>query len=227
MGRKEAKAEPMTIRQRHLVQKYLAKWNPLRFVKGCWPGVYRQAIRAGMSDEDIGQQATLGVMRAARNYDPNRGGSFSTHANWWAMSRVSHAIREVDRQRRIGRVVRGDKQWEAGEGEGMTAWEGLGVSDGTRPQDDPEENDRLATLRMNVAMIMRQLPEPLRRIIELRFGLIDRRPRILEEVAEELGITRERVRQLELKALARISIPLQLACWGLLKLGRKAGSRRK
>lgn len=43
-----------------------------------------------------------------------------------------------------------------------------------------------------------------RRVIELRFGLVDGCPRTLDEVGRELGVTRERVRQIEGKALARL-----------------------
>jgi RNA polymerase primary sigma factor len=45
------------------------------------------------------------------------------------------------------------------------------------------------------------LPERLRLIIELRFGLGDEPPRSLEEIGKRLGVTRERVRQLEARAL--------------------------
>jgi RNA polymerase primary sigma factor len=47
------------------------------------------------------------------------------------------------------------------------------------------------------------LPERERRIIELRFG-IGGEPKALEAIGKELGITRERVRQLEAEALARL-----------------------
>jgi RNA polymerase primary sigma factor len=47
------------------------------------------------------------------------------------------------------------------------------------------------------------LPERQRRIIELRFG-IGGEPKALEAIGKELGITRERVRQLEAEALARL-----------------------
>ena len=43
-----------------------------------------------------------------------------------------------------------------------------------------------------------------RRIIELRFGLHDDRPRTLEEVGQQFSLTRERIRQIEAKAIARL-----------------------
>ena len=48
------------------------------------------------------------------------------------------------------------------------------------------------------------LNERMRRVLELRFGLDDRTPKTLEEVGAELGVTRERVRQLESRALREL-----------------------
>jgi RNA polymerase primary sigma factor len=49
-----------------------------------------------------------------------------------------------------------------------------------------------------------RLNERMRRVLELRFGLTGERPRTLEEVGVELGVTRERVRQLESRALREL-----------------------
>ena len=46
-----------------------------------------------------------------------------------------------------------------------------------------------------------------RRVLELRFGLEDGRPRTLEEIAHEFGVTRERIRQIEAKALRKLRHP--------------------
>ena len=48
------------------------------------------------------------------------------------------------------------------------------------------------------------LPARERRVIELRFGLADGQPRTLEEVGAPLGVTRERIRQIEVKTLAKL-----------------------
>jgi RNA polymerase primary sigma factor len=60
---------------------------------------------------------------------------------------------------------------------------------------------------------VQELSPRLRLILELRFGLLDDRPRTLEEVGEELGLTRERIQQLEQQALQRLreSAALSLA----------------
>ncbi|MDE2688632.1 MAG: sigma-70 family RNA polymerase sigma factor [Chloroflexota bacterium] len=58
--------------------------------------------------------------------------------------------------------------------------------------------------RQNVVEAMQDLPPRLRLVLTLRFGFFDDRPRTLEEVGQELGVTRERVRQLERQALDRM-----------------------
>jgi RNA polymerase primary sigma factor len=46
-----------------------------------------------------------------------------------------------------------------------------------------------------------------RRVIQLRFGLIDGHERTLEEVGQRFGVTRERIRQIEAKALRKLRHP--------------------
>lgn len=60
-------------------------------------------------------------------------------------------------------------------------------------------------LREELSIIMKQLKPRDRRIIELRFGWNDGRPRTLEEIGKEFGVTRERIRQIESKTLQKLS----------------------
>ena len=62
-------------------------------------------------------------------------------------------------------------------------------------------------LREQICAILARLPTKERKIIELRFGLLDGRCRTLEEVGIEFAITRERVRQIEGAALQRLRDP--------------------
>ena len=68
------------------------------------------------------------------------------------------------------------------------------------PSDVAEESLRGRAVRLGLA----ELPERERRILELRFG-IDCEPRSLEAIGAELGLTRERIRQLESEALAKLA----------------------
>jgi RNA polymerase primary sigma factor len=69
---------------------------------------------------------------------------------------------------------------------------------------DPAEEAGDAVRRQEVRAAVRTLPERERRILELRFGF-DGQQQPLEAIGRELGITRERVRQLEQSALARLA----------------------
>jgi RNA polymerase primary sigma factor len=68
----------------------------------------------------------------------------------------------------------------------------------------PEEEtaERLRSAELTTAL--GQLNDRLRRVLELRFGLDGRDAMTLEQVGSELGITRERVRQLETRALREL-----------------------
>ncbi len=55
--------------------------------------------------------------------------------------------------------------------------------------------------------VLNTLSERERRVLELRFGLIDGRSRTLEEVGRDFGVTRERIRQIEAKALRKLRHP--------------------
>jgi RNA polymerase primary sigma factor len=76
------------------------------------------------------------------------------------------------------------------------------LEDTTAP--DPAETAFASALRAHLADLLNALPMRQRRVIVLRFGLDDNQPRTLEEVAKAFGVTRERARQLELKALAKL-----------------------
>jgi RNA polymerase primary sigma factor len=69
-----------------------------------------------------------------------------------------------------------------------------------------ESADRLL-LKERVAEVLRCLPPRDRDVLELRFGLRDGQSRTLEEVARVLGVTRERVRQIESRALVKLRAP--------------------
>jgi RNA polymerase primary sigma factor len=65
----------------------------------------------------------------------------------------------------------------------------------------PTEAVSESLLKLHLREALDELPERERQIIELRFGMKDDRPRTLEEVGREFDITRERVRQIQLKTL--------------------------
>jgi len=58
--------------------------------------------------------------------------------------------------------------------------------------------------REDLAGVLRDLPDAERGVLELRFGLSGDEPRTLESIGRQMGLSRERVRQIEAAALARL-----------------------
>ena len=71
----------------------------------------------------------------------------------------------------------------------------------------PEGNVESVMLRDHIDALLGDLKERERQVIELRFGLRDGHPRTLEEVGKEFNVTRERIRQIEAKALRKLRHP--------------------
>jgi RNA polymerase primary sigma factor len=72
----------------------------------------------------------------------------------------------------------------------------------------PSEAAARAMLNEAVNQALSELPERERRVVRLRFGLDDGEMRTLEEVGREFGVTRERIRQIESKTLAKLRHPM-------------------
>ncbi|MCJ7655081.1 MAG: sigma-70 family RNA polymerase sigma factor, partial [Dehalococcoidia bacterium] len=62
-------------------------------------------------------------------------------------------------------------------------------------------------LKAQLSKVLSELSDRERRVLLLRFGLEDDRPRTLEEVGKEFNVTRERIRQIEAKALRKLRHP--------------------
>lgn len=77
--------------------------------------------------------------------------------------------------------------------------------------DDHVENINQAALQEAVRLILRDLPKKEREVIERRFGLTGGAPQTLEEVGAYFKVTRERIRQIENKAMQKIKHPSRLA----------------
>ena len=71
----------------------------------------------------------------------------------------------------------------------------------------PPEAASFSMLQEQLTQVLDSLADRERKVIELRFGLVDGHPRTLEEVGREFGVTRERIRQIESKTLAKLRHP--------------------
>jgi RNA polymerase primary sigma factor len=69
----------------------------------------------------------------------------------------------------------------------------------------PEERVETAMRSQALTIALRALPDRERHVLVLRYGLVDEDPKTLEEIGRRLGLTRERVRQIELESLRRLA----------------------
>jgi len=73
----------------------------------------------------------------------------------------------------------------------------------------PEEYVEQSMLREHLSLLLDDLKEREKQVIILRFGLLDGKTRTLEEVGREFDVTRERIRQIEAKALRKLRNPVR------------------
>ncbi|WP_308623128.1 RNA polymerase sigma factor RpoD [uncultured Enorma sp.] len=71
----------------------------------------------------------------------------------------------------------------------------------------PPDAASFSMLQEQLSQVLDSLADRERKVIELRFGLVDGNPRTLEEVGRVFGVTRERIRQIESKTLAKLRHP--------------------
>jgi RNA polymerase primary sigma factor len=73
--------------------------------------------------------------------------------------------------------------------------------------ESPSQRMSLMSLRDNIKEVLESLDEKERQIVIMRFGLDDGRIKTLKEIGETFDISRERVRQIETKALSKLKHP--------------------
>lgn len=105
----------------------------------------------------------------------------------------------------IKRVSQKTKSLEDPVGEEEDSSYGDFIPDTSSP--NPEEYTYDESLKRELETLLKTLSDKEERIIKLRFGLIDGRKRTLEEVGKEFNVTRERIRQIEAKAIRKLRHP--------------------
>ena len=111
----------------------------------------------------------------------------------------------VDRVREIMRIAQDPVSLETPIGEEEDSHLGDFIPDDDAPA--PAEAASLILLKEQLSEVLSTLTEREEKVLRLRFGLEDGRSRTLEEVGKEFNVTRERIRQIEAKALRKLRHP--------------------
>ena len=151
--------------------------------------IAKRHVGSSASFDELVSDGNMSLIRAVEKFDYARGNKFSTYASWAIMKNFARSIPDEHQQR--DRFVTGhDEMFEA-------------AAD-TRSSEHEYER-QVARLRNSISKILERLDERERSIIVSRFGLDEgAEPRTLEEVGHELGVTKERVRQLEVRAMDKL-----------------------
>jgi RNA polymerase primary sigma factor len=207
----------------------------------------------GISFLDLINEGNIGLIQAARRFDPERGVKFITYAVWWVRQAISSALSEqwgairlphkqATLHSRLGRVKEALSRSLGREAtmEEIAAEAGLrpdeagnlmsmsrsseSLSDVFGAEEDRTLGDTLEQTSVAAAddqllqrssveqtrNLLDSLPKKERAILCRRFGIPEdgsdgeREPMTLQEIGEELSLSRERVRQIEAQAIARI-----------------------
>jgi len=226
---------------RHLVE------GNLRFVVS-----YAKRYRGlGVPFLDLIHEGNLGLIEAARRFDPERNVKFITYAVWWVRQAITHALSGQTRAfsvpqklsglaarftRQVGeladelhraptaREIADDLDLSEREVETLTriGSRDLSLSEhlGGEADDEgpelgellpqssvPPAEEQLITRRLHARLqdALGELDDREREVVELRFGLDrDGEPRTLQQVGDALGLTRERIRQIEVRAKEKL-----------------------
>lgn len=145
----------------------------------------------GGSDDFFGlvSDGNMSLIRAVEKFDYSRGNKFSTYASWAIMKNFARTIPNEFKHRDRFRT---------------TAEELFLARQDDRTDPYAEENAHQRRQR-ELGRILNRLDEREQKIIVARFGLgRGNEPATLKEVGEELGVTKERIRQLEARALIKL-----------------------
>ncbi|HEU5179781.1 MAG TPA: RNA polymerase sigma factor RpoD/SigA [Candidatus Polarisedimenticolia bacterium] len=202
---------------------------------------------SGLSFEDLINEGNVGLVEAARHFDPSRGNRFISYAVWWikksihlALYRDSHAVRipkyQIDRARQVGATQRDlarklgrkpDRQEVSRKLQSTIArvdellqlrQETVSLDEKTGRDKDTPLSESLVDLKAvspEEGLLQEESQELIRLAVETltdqeqtviidRFGLHGGKALTLREIGKRLGVTAERVRQIEAQAMRRL-----------------------
>ena len=138
---------------------------------------------------ELVSDGNMSLIRAAEKFDYSRGNKFSTYASWAIMKNYARTIPDGFKHRDRFR----------------TSHDEMFASTQEHRQDQYQLEAAQQNREQQVDMILSRLDEREQKIIISRFGLdYSQEPQTLKEVGAEMGVTKERVRQIEARALSKL-----------------------
>lgn len=152
--------------------------------------IAKRYVNAENSLPDLISDGNMSLLRAIECFDVSRGYRFSTYATWAIRKNFHRAITRLHRER--ARFLSVDESLLATNPDRVT------------PTAYPRHAD---AIRQSLAQLLEQLPDRERLVVSARFGFdAGEHPQTLQQIADRLGVCKERSRQLLLRALARLKV---------------------
>ena len=151
--------------------------------------IAKRRVSPGDSFFDLVSDGNMSLIRAAEKFDYARGNKFSTYASWAIMKNYARTI--PDEHKRRDRFRAADME--------------LLQSAADRRSDEYQQRMAVSDRLKQVGKFLNRLDSREQTIIIRRYGLDhEQSPQTLKEVGSALGVTKERVRQIEAKALGKL-----------------------
>ncbi len=151
--------------------------------------IAKRHVASASSFDELVSDGNMSLIRAVEKFDFARGNKFSTYASWAIMKNYARSIPGEHHLR--DRFVTGHDE--------------MFVATADSRSNEMEYESQVRQMRDSITRILEKLDERERSIIISRFGLNEgEEPHTLEEVGDELGVTKERVRQLEVRAMGKL-----------------------